>query len=697
MKKGKNSLKSIKIRTAIIFVIVFIVINGFAHVQIMSRKKEEQFKAAYTAEITMRRIESQLNKYLAKSDFLKRTIESGYQLNYYQFSNLAELMQDDTEVLQAIELAQDGIVTQAYPLEPNRQALGLNMLENKERKASANLAKESGKYTIAGPFELVQGGMGALLFDPIYRPDEKGNDTFWGFSILVLDWEKFVEELDLEQLEDASYHYRIWKNDLETGERVVLAQCDAMEEKDALEVTCDVPNDRWYFEIMLKGGWYSRVQMIIDSFLCILLSGLVTLVYWQFAFRRYKDAIYAEEIERSARKEKAANEAKTRFLFNMSHDIRTPMNAIIGFSDLLERHIDERDKVKDYIDKIQNSSDFLLSIINHVLEMARIESGEETLQQVNQNIPELVESLNDVFVSTVQEKHLDSSYELDIQHEDIICDDTKVRQIFLNIVSNAMKYTPSGGKVAVKITEIPCAVAQHASYRVEVADTGVGMSEDYLPHMFEAFTREHTSTEAEVIGTGLGLPIVKSLVDMMGGTIHVESQVGKGTTFTIKLTFPIAEAGSAQHEEPELTSADMKQAHEMRILVAEDNDLNAEITLTILTEYGFQAERAKDGCECVQMLRERPEHYYDVVLMDIQMPNMDGYEATKEIRAIDNDTAHIPIIAMTANAFEEDRRKALEAGMDGYVAKPVDINLLLQTLRDQMHRQTNEQKKGEEK
>ncbi len=685
----------------IVFLAAFMVINGFAHTQILSRKQEEQFKAAYTAEITMRRIESQLNKYLAKSDFLKRTIETGYQLNTYQFANLAELMQDDTEVLQAIELAQDGIVTQAYPLAPNRQALGLNMLEDEERRASANLAKESGKYTIAGPFELVQGGMGALLFDPIYRADENGNDDFWGFSILVLDWEKFVEELDLEQLEDASYHYRIWKNDLETGERVVLAQCDAIEEKDALEVTCDVPNDRWYFEIMLKGGWYSRVQMIIDSFLCIVLSGLVTLVYWQFAFRRYKDAIYAEEIERSARKEKAANEAKTRFLFNMSHDIRTPMNAIIGFSDLLERHIDERDKVKDYIDKIQNSSDFLLSIINHVLEMARIESGEETLQQVNQNIPELVESLNDVFVSTVQEKHLDSSYELDIQHEDIICDDTKVRQIFLNIVSNAMKYTPSGGKVAVKITEIPCAVAQHASYRVEVADTGVGMSEDYLPHMFEAFTREHTSTEAEVIGTGLGLPIVKSLVDMMGGTIHVESQVGKGTTFTIELTFPIAQkVVHSRHEIPELSPVDMKQAHEMRILVAEDNDLNAEITMTILSEYGFQVERAADGRECLRMLRGRREHYYDVVLMDIQMPNMDGYEATKEIRAIDNDTAHIPIIAMTANAFEEDRRKALEAGMDGYIPKPVDINLLLQTLRDHMHdrttkrRQENGEKQG---
>ena len=683
--KKKKSLKSIKISAVIVFIAMFIILNSFAHIQILSHENEEKFKAAYTAEITMRRIESQLNKYLAKSDFLKRTIETGYQMDDRQFAQLAELMQDGNGVLEAIELAKDGIVTQAYPLEPNREAIGLDMFENKERQASAHLAKESGKYTIAGPFELVQGGTGALLFDPIYLDGVNGEQHFWGFSILVVNWDAFIQELELDQLEDASYDYRIWKRNLADGEQITLAQCADPQKKDALEVTCDVPNDRWYFEIRPKGGWYSKSQLALDSILCIVIAMLVTLVYWQFSVRRYKDALYAEEIEASARKERAANEAKTRFLFNMSHDIRTPMNAIIGFSELLERHIDEHEKVQDYIEKIRNSSDFLLSIINHVLEMARIESGEEELQETNQNIPELVDSLNDVFVSSVQEKELNSRYELDIQHENVICDVTKVRQVFLNIVSNAVKYTPPGGQVIVKITEIPCDIEGHASYRVQVADTGVGMSADYLPHVFEAFTREHTSTETEVIGTGLGMPIVKALVDLMGGTIHIESAVGKGTTITIELTFAVAETPADQSRESQFTHFDSRQAHETRILVAEDNDLNAEITLTILDEYGFMTERAEDGAICVRMLREHPVHYYDLVLMDVQMPHMDGYEATREIRALDNETASIPIIAMTANAFDEDRKKAFDAGMNGYISKPVNINTLLQTLHEQMN------------
>ena len=683
--RKKRSLKSIKISAVIVFLVMFVILNGFAHIQIMSRKNEEKFKAAYTAEITMRRIESQLNKYLEKSDFLKHTIEAGYEVSDQQFAQVAELMQDGNGVLEAIELAEDGIVTQAYPLEPNRQAIGLNMFENDERRASAYLAKESGKYTIAGPFELVQGGVGALLFDPIYRDGENGEQYFWGFSILVVNWEAFIQELNLDQLEEASYDYRIWKTDPSSGGQITLAQCEDPQEEDALEVTCDVPNDRWYFEIQPKGGWYSKAQLALDSILCILIAVLVTLVYWQFSIRRYKDALYAEEIEASAHKERAANEAKTRFLFNMSHDIRTPMNAIIGFSELLERHIDEHDKVQDYIEKIRNSSDFLLSIINHVLEMARIESGEEELQEANQNIAELVASLNDVFVSTTHEKNLNCSYELDIQHENVICDVTKVRQIFLNIVSNAVKYTPSGGKVVVKITEIPCGIEGHASYRVQVSDTGVGMSADYLPHVFEAFTREHTSTETEVIGTGLGMPIVKALVDLMGGTIHVESEAGMGTTITIELTFLIADVSADPSQEMPFTPADSILAHETRILIAEDNDLNAEITQTILEEYGFMTERAEDGDVCVRMLREHPVHYYDVVLMDVQMPHMDGYEATREIRMMDNETASIPIIAMTANAFDEDRKKAFAAGMNGYIAKPVNINVLLQTLHDHMN------------
>ncbi len=678
--KNKIDKKVIRIRAALVFLIMFGIIWGCTLLVNENQKKREQLKAAYTAESTISRVEVQLNRYMAESDLVKKSIEDGLMISDAQFAQLSRLMQDEDYIIKAHEIAKDGIVSQIYPIQGNENAMGFNVLEDSERKKAALLARDSGEYTIAGPFDLVQGGTGVLLFDPVYQTDAQGNEKFWGFSILVMDWEKFIDKMELDKLEDAGYHYQIWKRDNKDNEKVVIAQCVNFEKEDTLEVACEVPNDTWYFEIIPENGWITLIQRLWGLLISFMTAFIIMTVYLQFKMRRYREQIHETELEKAVHEAKCANEAKTRFLFNMSHDIRTPMNAIIGFADLLEKHIDEKERVRDYIGKIKSSSEFLLSLINYVLETARIESGKTSLKKEVSCASRLIESLTDVFEPEVCKKGLTYSYTKDIEHEYVMGDETKVREIFINIIGNSLKYTPAGGKITIDIREIPFDRENYIAYKIVVEDTGIGMSEDYLPHIFEEFSREHTSTESKVVGTGLGLPIVKALIDLMGGTIEIESEAGKGTKTTVMIPFEIATQEQILEEkqkEKEFVPEDIK---EKRILVAEDNELNAEIALAVLKEKGLLVERAANGKECVEMLKEKPADYYDMILMDIQMPEMDGYQATEMIRNLGDSRAAVPIVAMTANAFEEDRQKALDAGMNAHVSKPVDMNVLFRVM-----------------
>lgn len=680
MIKKDNTSKQIRIYCLVVGIISFFIVSVCGQLLNRNTVNEEKMRAAFTAETTVNRIKSQLNRYLDVSEFFQNIIGSGHQMDSKEFQALSQMISDDSQIIKVIEQAPDGVVKDIYPLKGNEAAFGIDMLNNPARKYEANLAMKSGQYTIAGPYELNQGGLGSLLFEPIYITDKSGEKSFWGFSILVLDWNRFLEELELDKLTDASYCYQMWKKDGNSGKKTIIAQGGDAIHKGAVQISCKVPNDTWYFEIIPHTGWVTVKQQALVFLVAISIAVLATAICYLMLHRKQREKLYTEEIRKSAEKARKANEAKTRFLFNMSHDIRTPMNAIVGFSGLLEKSIHDEKKSLDYIKKIRVSSDILLTIINQVLEMARIESGKITLSSESVNIREMVDAMNTVFESSLTKKSLEYQCSLNVVHDQILCDKTKMEEIILNVVSNSIKYTNPHGKITVSIDELDSEDEKNADYKVVVEDNGIGMSQDYLPHIFEEFSREHTSTETRVAGTGLGLPIVKSLVDRMGGTIEVESEEGKGTCFIMKFSFPVSLENQVREKEKQNIPDITEKLEGKRILLAEDNELNAEIAETVLEETGIKVKHVEDGIQCIEELKKMPEKYYDVILMDVQMPNMDGYTATQRIRDLDDSRAEIPIIAMTANAYDEDRRKAQEAGMDGFLAKPLDVDEMMRLL-----------------
>ena len=680
MIKKDNTSKQIRIYCLVVGIISFFIVSVCGQLLNRNTVNEEKMRAAFTAETTVNRIKSQLNRYLDVSEFFQNIIGSGHQMDSKEFQALSQMISDDSQIIKVIEQAPDGVVKDIYPLKGNEAAFGIDMLNNPARKYEANLAMKSGQYTIAGPYELNQGGLGSLLFEPIYITDKSGEKSFWGFSILVLDWNRFLEELELDKLTDASYCYQMWKKDGNSGKKTIIAQGGDAIHKGAVQISCKVPNDTWYFEIIPHTGWVTVKQQALVFLVAVSIAVLATAICYLMLHRKQREKLYTEEIRKSAEKARKANEAKTRFLFNMSHDIRTPMNAIVGFSGLLEKSIHDEKKSLDYIKKIRVSSDILLTIINQVLEMARIESGKITLNPESVNIREMVEAMNTVFESSLTKKSLEYQCSLNVVHDQILCDKTKMEEIILNVVSNSIKYTNPHGKITVFIDELDSEDEKNANYKVVVEDNGIGMSQDYLPHIFEEFSREHTSTETRVAGTGLGLPIVKSLVDRMGGTIEVESEEGKGTRFIMKFYFPVSLENQVREKEKQNIPDITEKLEGKRILLAEDNELNAEIAETVLEETGIKVKHVEDGIQCIEELKKMPEKYYDVILMDVQMPNMDGYTATQRIRDLDDSRAEIPIIAMTANAYDEDRRKAQEAGMDGFLAKPLDVDEMMRLM-----------------
>ena len=434
------------------------------------------------------------------------------------------------------------------------------------------------------------------------------------------------------------------------------------------------------------------MNLVITLVMYILILALVQVFRWNsardfFTQQEHSEQEYRKSLEQknialqlAVQRETKANLAKREFLFNMSHDIRTPMNAIIGFTALAQTHIDDRGQVEDYLKKISVSSQHLLSLINDVLDMSRIESGKVTLEAKPVHLPELVHELRDIIQAVVSKKDLSLTLDtVGVENENVIADPLRLEQILINVLANAVKFTPDGGQIGLWIVQKDTAPAGYADFEFHIKDNGIGMSEEFQKHIFEQFARERTSTVSKIQGTGLGMAITKSLVDMMGGRITVKSEQGKGSEFTISLRFPIGEAKTGQTPPAAKASAFTGK----KLLVVEDNELNLEIASTLLKEAGFEVDTAENGKIAVEKVEAASADRYDLILMDIQMPEMDGYEATRRIRALpDAKKAALPIVAMTANAFEDDRKNALHAGMNGHIAKPLDIPKLFQVLSE---------------
>ena len=444
--------------------------------------------------------------------------------------------------------------------------------------------------------------------------------------------------------------------------------------------------DKPLYDITLKDFIKDNLPLLI-LLLVLIIGVMLTLLYKERKAAREAVALTArltesqEQLKQALEQAESASVAKTNFLSNMSHDIRTPMNALMGYTMMLKPKIKD-EELLGYVDKMEKSGNLLLSIINHVLDMARIESGRMEVNEVYTRVGIDIEELISVFSVEAKKKNICLLTSVQVEHGHIMADITKIREIFSNLISNAIKYTPEGGTVEFNTRELPCSRPGYMRIQSEIADNGMGMSKEYLPTLFDAFSRERNTTVGKISGTGLGMAIVKKLVDMQGGTIEVESELGKGSRFIVTFEHPIADESYYKSQEQKDTSA---QGAELikgkRILLAEDNDLNAEIALFILRNMGLKVERVEDGAQCVSRLEQQPAGTYDLIFMDVQMPKMDGYTATQNIRALDDKKkAAIPIVAMTANAFAEDRERALAAGMNGHIAKPIDVKKLEQVL-----------------
>jgi len=470
----------------------------------------------------------------------------------------------------------------------------------------------------------------------------------------------------------------------------------SMCERKYMEQHLSVGNQFYFFNYRQKAAgkekWY-RMHVIASSFQNSGEVATVVMAVMDVDEQVRKDIRQKEVVEEALVEAEEANRAKSNFLSNMSHDIRTPMNAILGFTLLAQEHVEEKEEVQGYLEKISSAGKHLLSLINDILDMSRIESGKISIQEDEVSLRDVIQEVRNLIQPMAEAQAQNFDIHVDITNNYVFCDKLRLNQVLINLLGNAIKFTPAKGNISLDIRQEMVAPPGYGVYIFRVKDTGIGIAPEFHDKIFEAFEREKATEQSGIQGTGLGLAITKNIVRLMGGKISVESELGKGTEFIVKVVFLLQDVADDEglQEEQRMQIEAQERAQEekerralftnRKLLLVEDNELNRQIARILLKEQGFILEEAVNGQEAVERIKASKEGEFDFILMDIQMPVMNGYEATKEIRALPNRIlANIPILAMTANAFDEEKKKALSCGMNGHITKPIDVNILFKTI-----------------
>ncbi len=804
-------------RTLLLMLCVSLLLQGIVLYFMGTAELEQQrTEARLYGESLAASIELSVTKSLNTSETLKTIYREFYENHAEDFSQhfdrICEEMMRENEALGSLYIAPRDVVEYAYPPAVRPATMGFEALKDPEQSEKARLAVETKKIVLAGPYHLIEGGVGCIVRNPFFEKDAAGQDVFAGYSIVIMDWERFIRQV-LQDVSASSvaYEFAVWKNDehaVADEHGFIFKNSQNITSRD-LDIRIHVPNDVWHLTIQPVGGY----RLFPAMWPPLVLSTLIVLAILGFAYFEMQTAEKRRLLWDEMEQAKHANRAKSEFLSNMSHDIRTPMNAIVGMTAIAREHIGDRVRVEDCLRKIALSGKQLLGLINDVLDMAKIESGKMVLNSDAISLRESMETICDIVRSQISSHG--QNFDIFIKNilsEDIFCDSVRLNQVLLNLLSNAMKFTPEGGSIYLSLRQEDSPKGtEYVRTHFFVQDTGMGMTDEFRKKLFTAFEREDSLRVHQIQGTGLGLAIAKHIVDAMGGSIDVESEPGVGTTFHVMIDFKKAAPSEGEMHLPawrillvddseelcrtaELALEDLgtlpqfcksgkaavqavREAHErgedfhavlidyrmkemdgietavkiretlkhdiplilisaydwseieaeanaagitgfiakplfrstlyhelrrhasgelggeeplqkkeidltgMKVLLAEDMDVNAEIAIMILEESGAHVERARDGKIASEMFAAAEENYYDVILMDLRMPNMNGYEATRAIRAMDRkDAKEIPILAMTADAFAEDAQKCLEAGMNAHIAKPLDIDFLKRTL-----------------
>ena len=601
------------------------------------------------------------------------------------FSKVAENMMAD--YIQSIQIAPDGVVTEIYPEDGNETGK-IDLIHDKERGKISCYARDNDVITMQGPFSLKQGGTGIAVRNPVYVEQKNGERTFWGFTIVIIRVPDIFAD-SIKSLTDFSYEYKLSKSIAPWDETYEEVYSSGVEMIDPVTYTFELGDSQWVLEVMPENGWNSNEKLYrlwgYGLLIVLLLTGFVFMIMLLHRTQESENTVVElnKKLQKALEQAKTASVEKSNFLFNMSHDIRTPMNAVIGMTSLIRHDAGSKDKVIEYADKIDISSQHLLGIINDILDMSKIEAGKTVFKYDDFSILNFIQKINNLFHSQIDEKKQTLTTKKNIRHEWVNGDQLHLMQIFNNLLSNAVKYTQEGGEIQFLVEECETNSSVYAKYRFLVRDNGIGMSADFKDKIFDAFTRAENSVTNKIQGTGLGMAITRNLVEAMGGTIDVESELGQGSCFEVLIELRIAEdrtVALAAQEDTDEQDGNILQG--MRFLCAEDNELNAEILTELLKIEGAECTICENGEEVLKAFEQSAPGDYDMILMDVQMPVMNGYEATKAIRRSSHELAKkIPIIAMTANAFSEDIQHSLAAGMNAHVSKPVEMTVLEKTIR----------------